>query len=187
MDVGGGEHRLVAFDAGLIFDAAEDSPLASVQLAMDIGIHSKASGWRTVEGGDAPRLFAETRRFRVNQAQKTWGDAWFRTSAARPGGLTGPWPSPRTGLDRRPLDPDRPMQVPGHPRIRTSDLRAGPAAGSRDMEPIALVPMISSTKQAVAECLELPRPAPACPRDPRRSRTDLHGGVEIFRQHHPRP
>jgi len=44
MDVGGGEHRLVAFDAGLIFDAAEDSPLASVQLAMDIGIHSKASG-----------------------------------------------------------------------------------------------------------------------------------------------
>ena len=45
VDVGGGHHRLVAFDAGLVLDAAEDSPLASVQLAVDIGVHSKAS-WR---------------------------------------------------------------------------------------------------------------------------------------------
>ena len=50
MDVGSGHHRGRSFDAGLILDAAEDSPLASVQLAMDIGIHSKASWWRTVEG-----------------------------------------------------------------------------------------------------------------------------------------
>ena len=45
MDVGGGHHRLGTFDAGLVLDAAEDSPLATVQLAMDTGIHSKTS-WR---------------------------------------------------------------------------------------------------------------------------------------------
>ena len=42
-DVGGGHHRLTVFDARPILDAAEDSPLASVQLAMDSGVHSKAS------------------------------------------------------------------------------------------------------------------------------------------------
>jgi hypothetical protein len=43
VDVGGGHHRLMAFHTGLILDAAEDSPLASVQMAVDIGVHSKAS------------------------------------------------------------------------------------------------------------------------------------------------
>ena len=62
-DVGGGHHRLMAFDAGLVLDAAEDSPLASVQLAMDTGVHSKASWRRTVEGCEVPRLFAKTRGF----------------------------------------------------------------------------------------------------------------------------
>src|SRR5207302_10971698 len=41
-DVGGGHHRLAAFDAGLVLDPAEDSPLASVQPAVDTGVHSKA-------------------------------------------------------------------------------------------------------------------------------------------------
>ena len=63
VDVGGGHHRPVAFDAGLVLDAAEDSPLASVQLAMDTGVHSKASWRRTVEGCEVPRLFAKTRGF----------------------------------------------------------------------------------------------------------------------------
>jgi hypothetical protein len=31
------------FNAGLILDPAEDSALASVQLAVDIGVHSKTS------------------------------------------------------------------------------------------------------------------------------------------------
>jgi hypothetical protein len=43
VEVGGGHHRLGAFDAGLVLNAAEDSPLASVQLAMDTGVHSKTS------------------------------------------------------------------------------------------------------------------------------------------------
>ena len=63
VDIGGGHHRLVAFDAGLILDPAEDSPLASVQLAVDIGVHSKTSWRRTVEACEVPRLFAKTRGF----------------------------------------------------------------------------------------------------------------------------
>jgi len=51
------------FDTGLILDAAEDSPLASVQLAMDTGVHSKASWWRMVEGCEVPQLSAESRGF----------------------------------------------------------------------------------------------------------------------------
>ena len=43
VDVRGGHHRPRALDAGLILDAAEDSPLASVQLAVDTGVHSKTS------------------------------------------------------------------------------------------------------------------------------------------------
>jgi hypothetical protein len=53
----------MSFDAGLILDPAEDSSLASVQLAMDTGVHSKASRGRTGEGCEVPRLFAETRGF----------------------------------------------------------------------------------------------------------------------------
>jgi hypothetical protein len=43
VDIGGGHHRLTRFDAGLVLDPAGDSPLASVQLAVDIGIHSNTS------------------------------------------------------------------------------------------------------------------------------------------------
>ena len=47
-DVGGGHHRLGSFDAGLVLDPTEDSSLASVQQAVDIGVHSKTSwGERT--------------------------------------------------------------------------------------------------------------------------------------------
>jgi hypothetical protein len=45
VDVGGGHHRLVSFHTGPVLQSTEDSPLASVQLAMDTGVHSKAS-WR---------------------------------------------------------------------------------------------------------------------------------------------
>jgi hypothetical protein len=40
----------VAFHARLVLDPAEDAPLASVQLAVDIGVHSKTSWGRMVEG-----------------------------------------------------------------------------------------------------------------------------------------
>jgi hypothetical protein len=42
-DVGGGHHGPMAFHAGLILDSAEDVPLEAIQLAMDTGVHSKAS------------------------------------------------------------------------------------------------------------------------------------------------
>src|SRR5262249_6347402 len=61
VDVGGGQHRLGALDAGLVLDPAEDAPLASVQPAVDTGVHSKTSWGRTGEGREAPRLFEKTR------------------------------------------------------------------------------------------------------------------------------
>ena len=70
--------------------------------------------------------------------------------------------------------------------IRLSRLPLGRPLAHRDMEPIALVPMISSTKQAVAECLERAVARTGVPRVILDDHgTDLHGGVEIFRQHHP--
>jgi hypothetical protein len=53
----------MAFHTGSVLDAAEDSPLAAAQLAVDIGIHSKASWRANGRGGEVPRLFAETRGF----------------------------------------------------------------------------------------------------------------------------
>jgi hypothetical protein len=50
MDIGGSHYGLLAFDAGLIFDTAEDSPLASGELSMDSGVHSKTS-WRRMDEG----------------------------------------------------------------------------------------------------------------------------------------
>jgi hypothetical protein len=70
--------------------------------------------------------------------------------------------------------------------IRLSELPAGRALGHRDLEPIALVPMMSSTKQAVAACLEEATARTGAPRvilDDHGA--DLHGGVEIFRAAHP--
>jgi hypothetical protein len=63
VDGGGGHHGSVAFDAGLGPEAAADSTLASLGLALETGVHSKTSWVRTVEGRQLPRLFAETRGF----------------------------------------------------------------------------------------------------------------------------
>src|SRR5512135_538783 len=59
-DVGGGQHRLGALDAGLVLQSAADPPLESGELAVDTGVHSKTSWRRTGEGRESPRLFAET-------------------------------------------------------------------------------------------------------------------------------
>jgi hypothetical protein len=70
--------------------------------------------------------------------------------------------------------------------VRLSDLPEGRALGHGDMEPIALVPMIGSTKRAVADCLEQAAARTGAPRvilDDHGA--DLHGGVEIFRATHP--
>jgi hypothetical protein len=70
--------------------------------------------------------------------------------------------------------------------IRTSDLPPGRPLTHHDMEPIALVPMIRSTKEAVARCLEQATARTGVPRAILTDHgTDLHGGVEIFRQRHP--
>jgi hypothetical protein len=69
--------------------------------------------------------------------------------------------------------------------VRLSDLPEGRAPGHGDMEPIALVPMIGSTKRAVADCLEQAAARTGAPRvilDDHGA--DLHGGVEIFRATH---
>src|SRR5262249_7418691 len=58
--------------------------------------------------------------------------------------------------------------------------------GHGGLEPIALVPMTGSTKQAVAVCLERAAERTGAPRvilDDHGA--DLHGGVEIFRAQHP--
>src|SRR5512135_274676 len=62
-DVGGGQHRLGALDAGFVLQSAEDPPLASGELSVDTGVHSKTSWLRTGEGRESPRLFAETGGF----------------------------------------------------------------------------------------------------------------------------
>jgi hypothetical protein len=69
--------------------------------------------------------------------------------------------------------------------IRLGELPEGRALCLRDLEPIALVPMISSTKQAVAACLEEAAARTGAPRvilDDHGA--DLHGGAEIFRAAH---
>jgi len=70
--------------------------------------------------------------------------------------------------------------------VRLSELPEGRALGHRDLEPIALVPMPSSTKHTVAACLEQATAQTGVPRvilDDHGA--DLHGGVEIFRAAHP--
>jgi hypothetical protein len=70
--------------------------------------------------------------------------------------------------------------------IRLSDLPAGRPLCHQDLEPIALVPMISSTKQTVAACLEDAVAQTGVPRAILSDHgSDLHGGVAIFRQAHP--
>jgi hypothetical protein len=70
--------------------------------------------------------------------------------------------------------------------IRLRDLPKGRPLVHQDMEPIALVPMMSSTKQTVAVCLENAVAQTGVPRAILDDHgADLHGGVEIFRQAHP--
>jgi hypothetical protein len=70
--------------------------------------------------------------------------------------------------------------------IRLCDLPEGRPLCHQDMEPIALVPMISSTKQTVAVCLENAVVQTGVPRAILDDHgADLHGGVEIFREAHP--
>jgi hypothetical protein len=70
--------------------------------------------------------------------------------------------------------------------IRLSDLPDGRPLTHQDMEPIALVPMTSSTKQTVAVCLEDAVARTGVPRAILDDHgADLHGGVEIFREAHP--
>jgi hypothetical protein len=70
--------------------------------------------------------------------------------------------------------------------VRLGEMPQGRALCHRDLEPIALVPMAESTKQAVAACLEQAVERTGVPRvilDDHGA--DLHGGVEIFRRAHP--
>src|SRR4051794_22621207 len=68
VNVGGGHHRLRAFDARLVLDTAQDSPLASVQLAMDTGVHSKTSWRRRVKGVNHLDYSLKPGGFRVFQS-----------------------------------------------------------------------------------------------------------------------
>jgi hypothetical protein len=69
--------------------------------------------------------------------------------------------------------------------IRLCDLPEGRPLGHQDMEPIALVPMASSTKATVAVCLEDAVARTGVPRAILADHgADLHGGVAIFRQAH---
>jgi hypothetical protein len=70
--------------------------------------------------------------------------------------------------------------------VRLCDFPEGRPLRHQDMEPIALVPMTSSTKQTVAACLENVVAQTGVPRAILNDHgADLHGGVEIFRQAHP--
>jgi hypothetical protein len=70
--------------------------------------------------------------------------------------------------------------------VRLGELPEGRPLCHRDLEPIDLVPMAGSTKEAVAACLEGAAARTGAPRvilDDHGA--DLHGGVEIFRAAHP--
>src|SRR4051794_4031926 len=82
VDIGGGQHRLVAFDAGLVLDPAEDSPLASVQPAVDIGVHSKTSWGRMVEGVKYLDCSLKPEGFGVSPLRSDSDYAWLRTNSA---------------------------------------------------------------------------------------------------------
>ena len=70
--------------------------------------------------------------------------------------------------------------------IRLSEFPEGRPLCHQDMEPIALVPMTSSTKHTVAACFEDAIAKTGVPRAILDDHgADLHGGVEIFRESHP--
>ena len=71
--------------------------------------------------------------------------------------------------------------------VRLCDLPVGRPLAHEDMELIALEPMNSSTKVTVAACLEKTVALTGVPRAILDDHgADLHGGVEIFRQDHPK-
>jgi hypothetical protein len=70
--------------------------------------------------------------------------------------------------------------------IRLSAVPVGRPLCHQDMEPIALVPMTSSTRDTVATCLEEAVSRTGVPRAILNDHgTDLHGGVEVFGRRHP--
>jgi hypothetical protein len=70
--------------------------------------------------------------------------------------------------------------------VRLSEFPAGRPLRHEDMEPIGLVPMINSTKETVAACLEDAVAKTGVPRAILDDHgADLHGGVQIFRKAHP--
>ena len=79
VDVGGGHHRLMTFDAGLILDPAEDSPLASVQLAVDIGVHSKTSWGERLRVVKYLDCSPKPGGFRASRPRSASDYAWLRT------------------------------------------------------------------------------------------------------------
>src|SRR5438105_7991383 len=83
VDVRGGHHRPRALDAGLILDAAEDSPLASVQLAVDTGVHSKTSWVERLRCVKYLDCSPKPGGFRAFYAQSVSDYAWLRASAIR--------------------------------------------------------------------------------------------------------
>ena len=83
VDIGGGHHRLMPLDAGLILDPSGDPPLATVQLAVETGVHSKASWGRTVVEVKYLDCSPEPGGFRAYRPRSTSDYAWLRASAAR--------------------------------------------------------------------------------------------------------
>jgi hypothetical protein len=70
--------------------------------------------------------------------------------------------------------------------IRSIDLPEGRPLCHQDLEPIALIPMTHSTKETVAVCLEESVAQTGVPRAILSDHgSDLHGGIEIFREAHP--
>jgi hypothetical protein len=70
--------------------------------------------------------------------------------------------------------------------IRRSELAVGRPLCHRDMQPIALEPMTSATKESVDKCLEDAVSQTGVPRAILDDHgTDLHGGVKLFINRHP--
>src|SRR5579862_3344441 len=80
VNIGGGHHRLMTYDAGLVLDAAEDSPLASVQLAVDIGVHSKTSWGERLRRVIYLDCSQKPRSFRASRLRSNSDYAWSRSS-----------------------------------------------------------------------------------------------------------
>ena len=63
VDVAGGDHGAFTLGTGAVFDAAEDSPLASSQFVQHTGFHSKVSVVWPIEDMRPPPLFQNLRGF----------------------------------------------------------------------------------------------------------------------------